>query len=82
MNRALHHLITTRDVQAWPTLRSKIDESHLSQFIDSLTIETSIQRQFNERLTSTLSEHAAQTFGKLYWEIASFSTSSNLFLTS
>ena len=70
MNRALHHVIVTRDVQAWPILRSKIDESHLSQFIDSLTIETSIQRQFNERLTSTLSEHAAQSFGKLLFEIS------------
>ena len=64
MNRALHHVIMTRDALAWPTLRSKIDESDISQFTDSLTIETSIQRQFNERLTNTLSEHAAQTFGK------------------
>ena len=64
MNRALHHVIMRRDVQAWPALRCKIDESHLPQFTDSLTIESSIQRHFNERLTSTLSEHAAQTFGE------------------
>ena len=80
MNRALHHVIMTRDAQAWYALRCKIDEAHLSQFTDSLTMESSIQRQFNEKLTSTLSEHAAQTFGEnittivninIFWSFAS-----------
>ena len=64
MNRALHHVIVTRDPKAWVTLRRNIDESDLAQFTDSLTIETSLQRQFNEGLYSMLTTNAADIFGK------------------
>ena len=62
MNRALHHVIVTRDPKAWITLRRSIDEFDLAQFTDSLTIETSLQRPFNVQVHKTLGADAADIF--------------------
>ena len=66
MNRALHHVIMTRDPQGWKTLRSKIDEHYLTHLTDSLTTDPVTQRAFNEVIIGTMIQCAAEIFGKFH----------------